>query len=493
MLFNSYEFMFVFLPLAWLVYRLCEQYFPSGKLGWLVLASLGFYAWWDIRFLPLFLGSILFNFWVGKAIQNANQAQFLSLSTWLLRLGVLANLALLGFFKYVNFFLENVSAVSGATYHPIDVVLPIGISFFTFQQIAYLVDVRRGIGDRYSLTGYTLFVSFFPQLIAGPIVHHREMMPQFSTVQSERALNASIGLSMFIAGLFKKVMIADNLAQFASPVFAAADAGSSIGSVEAWGASLAYTLQIYFDFSGYSDMALGLGFLFGIKLPFNFYSPYKSTSIIEFWRTWHMTLSAFLRDYLYIALGGNRKGPLRRYVNLFLTMLLGGFWHGAGWGFVVWGALHGFYLIVNHAVKQFTVPLFSNRFFAWLLTFAAVVFAWVFFRASTFSGALQMAGAMLGMDPSIAIEPVISAKRWLQDGIPLIVSTGLLALLLPNTNQIFLSQHPYYQHHFKNVLLEPRQLFQWRPSPAIALLVLSVFLVVLLVPSSPSEFLYFQF
>jgi len=297
MLFNSYEFMFVFLPIAWLVYRLCDSYLPSAKFAWLVLASLGFYAWWDVRFLPLFAASILFNFWIGNVIHNANQTQRHSRSLWLLRLGLFANLALLGFFKYVNFFIENASSIASFSYSPIDVVLPIGISFFTFQQIAYLVDVRRGLADRYSLTGFALFVGFFPQLIAGPIVHHREMMPQFSTIQTERALNVSIGLSMFIVGLFKKVMIADNLAQFASPVFAAADAGASISGLEAWGASLAYTLQIYFDFSGYSDMALGLAFLFGIKLPFNFYSPYKSTSIINFWRTWHMTLSAFLRKH----------------------------------------------------------------------------------------------------------------------------------------------------------------------------------------------------
>lgn len=486
----------------------------------LALSSLGFYAWWDLRFIPLILLSIGINFLLGRRIESSriNGAPVWA-KGWMV-VGIVGNLGVLGFFKYADFFLENLATVSGTGITPLGVILPIGISFFTFQQIAYLVDVRQGKSDRYSLVNYALFVSFFPQLIAGPIVHHRDMMPQFFAARGPRAHDVALGLTVFIAGLFKKVVLADNLAPFASPVFAAADMGADVASIEAWGAALAYTFQIYFDFSGYSDMAIGLALLFGIRLPVNFNSPYKASSIIEFWRRWHMTLSQFLRDYLYIPLGGNRKGPTRRYVNLFATMLLGGLWHGAGWGFIIWGALHGSYLIVNHVLRRLIPPVQHQlgrrllRFGGWALTFLGVVFGWVFFRATTLDGALEISGAMLGIGgfsipvnlatalggivPRLGLhyanDSVIGLGSWALTGVPVIAVAALLALLLPNTLQIFLSGDADYQHRYTNLPPPPRlRALSWKPRFAYACLAVAAFALSLIYSSTISEFLYFQF
>lgn len=520
MLFNSYIFIFAFLPVVWLAHAATRRFLPGLGNAVLVLSSLGFYAWWDLRFLPLMVLSIAVNFVLGRRIADAaGRGAHGAAKAWMI-FGIACNLSVLGFFKYADFFLENLAAVSGGGLTPLGVILPIGISFFTFQQIAYLVDVRQGRSDRYSLVNYALFVSFFPQLIAGPIVHHREMMPQFFTGRGPRARDVALGLTVFIAGLFKKVVLADNLAPFASPVFAVADLGGDVASVEAWGAALAYTFQIYFDFSGYSDMAIGLALLFGIRLPINFNSPYKAGSIIEFWRRWHMTLSQFLRDYLYIPLGGNRKGPARRHVNLFATMLLGGLWHGAGWGFVIWGALHGSYLIVNHMLRGLTsgVPPGVARHVlgvaGWALTFVAVVFAWVFFRATTLDGALEIAGAMLGIGgftmPAnfagdfgalvpragmhYAHDSVLPLKDWVLTGVPMIGAAALLAFTLPNTVQIFLSTDAEYRQRYANLPPAPRlPVAAWTPKPAFAVLAGAAFAVSLVYASTISEFLYFQF
>src|SRR4029078_5020437 len=270
-----------------------------------------------------------------------------------LAVGVTANLAALGYFKYVNFFLANLSALRETQTSVVAVVLPLGLSFFIFQKIALLVDASKGEVQHFSPLSYTLFVSFFPQLIAGPIVHHKEMMPQFAARARMQVVDFAKGLTLFVIGLAKKVLIADTIAQVSNPIFDRAAAGIVPGVLESWTGALAYTLQLYFDFSGYSDMALGLALLFGIHLPINFHSPYQARNSIEFWRRWHITLSRFLRDYLYIPLGGNRHGHVRRYINLAITMLLGGLWHGAAWTFVVWGALHGLYLAANHAWVAF--------------------------------------------------------------------------------------------------------------------------------------------
>ncbi|MFQ5488405.1 MAG: MBOAT family O-acyltransferase, partial [Gammaproteobacteria bacterium] len=338
MLFHSYGFIFLFLPLTLLGFFLLGRYgLLRWALAWLVLASLTFYGWWNVEYLFLLLASIVVNYLLGRALAPSQRTT--ASARVLLAIGIGLNLALLAYFKYAAFIVGNFNQLLGSDYRVHEIVLPLAISFFTFQQIAYLVDAYYGRAQEYSFLNYSLFVSFFPQLIAGPIVHHREMMPQFEGRRIFRFSyeDMDVGLLIFCIGLFKKVLLADGMAQFSEPVFAAAAGGLELSFFEAWGGALAYTLQIYFDFSAYSDMAIGLAWMFGIRLPLNFASPYKAINIIEFWRRWHMTLSRFLRDYLYIPLGGNRKGRERRHLNIMATMLLGGLWHGAAWTFVVWG------------------------------------------------------------------------------------------------------------------------------------------------------------
>lgn len=408
MLFNSHIFIFVFLPLTLAGFFLAAHY--GGRRPAIVLliaASLFFYGWWNPAFLLLLALSVAFNFTSGIALAQVAERRGEAAAKALLCAGVAVNLGLIGYFKYAGFLAGSLNALTGSLIDPGSIVLPLAISFFTFQQIAYLVDVRQGQAPETDFPRYCLFVVFFPQLIAGPIVHHREMLPQFAEDRTfaPRAENLAIGTTIFAIGLFKKVVIADSLATVASPTFAAAEAGAELHFFQAWSAAFAYSLQLYFDFSGYSDMAIGIARLFGIKLPLNFNAPYRATSIIDFWRRWHMTLSRFLRDYLYFPLGGGRRGPLRRYVNLMITMLLGGLWHGAGWTFVVWGGLHGAMLVINHLWRH----LFPSRAPRWwsialarLITFFAVTLAWVFFRAESFSGALAVFDGMRNLPYTLA-------------------------------------------------------------------------------------------
>jgi alginate O-acetyltransferase complex protein AlgI len=372
-LFNSAVFVFVFLPLAWLGYLVALR-LPWARSGiaFLGLASLFFYGWWNPAFLPLLGVSIVLNYWMGRLLATRRSRALLALA-----IGV--NLGALAYYKYANLLMSSIGAPL------LDIVLPIGISFYTFTQIAYLVDTWRAGRAEKSFSAYLLFVTFFPHLIAGPVLHHSEMMPQF--LRDQRRIPTALileGLLLFACGLAKKVLIADSVAPGVNRAFTLAE-GHTLGMVDSWFGALAYTVQIYFDFSGYSDMAIGLGLLFGIRLPLNFNSPYQSVSIIEFWRRWHMTLSRFLRDYLYVPLGGNRHGPTRRQVNLMLTMLLGGLWHGAAWTFVVWGGLHGLYLQINHAWRAMRLPLLPKPV-SWAFTFIAVVVAWTVFRAESFTG-----------------------------------------------------------------------------------------------------------
>ena len=333
MLFNSHIFIFFFLPITLLVFH---QIGRRGKhrlaISWLVAASFFFYGWWNPPYLGLILISILFNYVLGVSLSRIPRKT-------LLIVGISGNLALLGYFKYANFFTDTLNALTDANIALQQIVLPIAISFFTFQQITYLVDAYRGETQEYNFLHYCLFVTFFPQLIAGPIVHHKEMLPQFAekSLYKIKADNLAVGVTIFIIGLFKKVILADGIAVYATPMFDAAEWYDSLTFFEAWCGALAYSLQLYCDFSGYSDMAIGIARMFGVKLPINFYCPYKAHNIIEFWRRRHITLSRFLRDYLYFPIGGNRRGVSRRYVNVMITMLLGGLWHGAGWTFVVWG------------------------------------------------------------------------------------------------------------------------------------------------------------
>ncbi|HSE57858.1 MAG TPA: MBOAT family O-acyltransferase [Nitrospiraceae bacterium] len=389
MLFNSHEFLFLFLPIACAgFFALAQRRLTQGALAWLLCASLVFYAYWDYRYLPVLLISIVINYALGTALRRRK-------SLTVLAAGVMLNLSALAYFKYAHFVLDNLATLVGTRVTMETPTLPLGISFFTFTQLAWLVDAYRGEARSTSLLHYSLFVTFFPHLIAGPILHHRNILPQFHRLRmfvwSQK--NVAHGLVWFSLGLFKKVVIADHLSSWVQPVFAQPQAATFL---DAWVGALGYFLQLYFDFSGYSDMAIGLGYLFNVTLPANFNSPYQAVSIIDFWRRWHMTLAWFLREYLYFPLGGNRRGYLRQVVNMFVTMVLCGLWHGAGWTFVLWGALHGLYLIVNHGWRQLGLVLPTP--FAWLLTFLSVLIGWVVFRAQTIGDALVLLRTMAGLD-----------------------------------------------------------------------------------------------
>ena len=391
MLFNSYDYLLWFLPGTLVVFFLLGRR-PLAAQAWLTVASLFFYGWWNPSHLPLILASIAFNFAIAQWLRSGARRAVLAL-------GVTANLALLGVFKYADFFLANAARVTGDAPPLLHIALPLGISFFTFTQIAYLVDVYRRKAQEPILVNYALFVTFFPHLLAGPILHHSEMMPQFAQSSNKRPQWDNLGAGAFLLtiGLVKKVLLADTLAPIADAGFGTP---STLSAAAAWLAALAYTLQIYFDFSGYTDMALGAARLFNIRMPINFDSPYRATNIRDFWRRWHITLSRFLREYLYIPLGGNRGDELRTAANVLATFLLGGLWHGAAWTFVIWGLLHGIAMVVCRGWARIGIPL--PRGFAWALTFLFVMVAWVFFRASSLESALAMLQAMAGMNAAAA-------------------------------------------------------------------------------------------
>lgn len=508
MLFNSLEFIFVFLPVTLLVYAAFNKFrLVRGAKTWLVGCSLFFYGWWNIKFLWLIVVSVLVNFIVGYGlIRNPRGRSPGALVT--LAVGIVFNLCLLGYFKYADFLLTNLSAWSGSEYHPLKLILPIGISFFTFQQIAFLVDSYRGEASEPNFLNYALFVTFFPQLIAGPIVHHKEMMPQFEAHRDDAPSleRLPLGLTFFSLGLFKKVVLAQQMALYADPVFSLAGEGKAVGAIDAWIAGLAYTLQLYFDFSGYSDMAIGLGCMFAIKLPLNFHSPYKAVGIIDFWRRWHITLSNFFRDYVYFPLGGGRRGVLRKGVNILFTMLLIGLWHGAGWTFILWGALHGIYLTVNHAWRGFRIRKSGiyhkqRRWAHWpsrLLTFLAVVVGWVIFRAENWDTALIMLNGMA--DFSVLTDPRVWVKTFgggSPDFAKLVWIGALLFVVwfLPNTQQLMAEFNPAL-----NMPDDPARGFwsriQWKPGwawAAFSALAAGSAVIITIATQKTPEFLYFQF
>ena len=393
MLFNSYEFIFLFLPFTFFIYfYLNKKRLGDLAKGFLVLSSLFFYSWWNIAYLPLILASMIFNYSFGLELNKDNPRIAKKI---ILTFGIVANLALLGYFKYSDFLISNINFAFHTQIPHLNLLLPLAISFFTFQQIAYLVDSAMGGGTKqYDFLTYCLFVTFFPQLIAGPIVHHKEMMPQFANIRNRTInyKNIALGLFIFSIGLFKKAVIADTFAVWVTYGF---DDAAILNLFEAWATSLGYTFQLYFDFSGYCDMAIGAALLFNIKLPINFNSPYKALNIQDFWRRWHITLSRFLRDYIYIPLGGNRRGKTRTYINLMATFIIGGIWHGAGWTFVFWGFLHGCALVVQRIWNELGFKL--NKFIAWFITFNFVNIAWVFFRAKEWDDALKVLRGMFGL------------------------------------------------------------------------------------------------
>jgi D-alanyl-lipoteichoic acid acyltransferase DltB (MBOAT superfamily) len=394
MLFNSYPFIFLFLPVALVVYFLLnkKRLITAGK-AWLALASVVFYAYWNVKLVALLFASICLNYAVGAILLRLRTGD--QRRKAILAVGVVVNLLVLGYFKYANFFIANFNRVFSAHIGALALILPLGISFFTFTQIAFLVDSSEGKAAEYSFLNYVLFVTFFPHLIAGPIIHHKEMMPQFDRLRNKILNwdNLSHGAFQFSIGLAKKVIIADTFAIWATNGFGKA---VTLNCVEAWVTSLSYALQLYFDFSGYTDMALGLARMFNIRLPRNFNSPYKALNVRDFWKRWHMTLSRFLRDYVYIPLGGNRKGRFRTYLNVLFTFVVGGFWHGAGWTFVIWGFLHGVANVLHRLWGGTNVKLI--RPLAWLATFSFVNVCWVFFRAPSCSDAVGFLKGMMGLN-----------------------------------------------------------------------------------------------
>jgi alginate O-acetyltransferase complex protein AlgI len=500
MVFSSFQFLLLFLPVV-LIGTLAAQKFGDLAVKlWLIVASLAFYASWYPPYLAILLGSILANYAALRfalAQPPQSPARF-----WIVALGVAGNIFLLGWFKYAGFLALNINALFAAELIIPQFVLPLGISFFTFQKIALLVDVYRREVKDIPLLNYMMFVTFFPQLIAGPIVLYPEVQDQYREPGRIRLSlpHFTLGVSVFTVGLFKKAVIADLMGSYAAPIF---------GTAEAWTGVIAYTLQIYFDFSGYSDMAIGLAAMFGILLPFNFASPYRATSITEFWRRWHITLSRFLRVYLYVPLGGNRKGASRRYVNLLTVMLIGGLWHGAAWTFVVWGALHGAYLVINHLWRSAPLPpLFGGRIFAaasWFLTFSAVTIAWVFFRADSFTAATALLGRMF--DPvgwsellrnGYPATGILTATTLSQfhtteiRAIPVILALGLaICLAMPNTQAFFSRKLQLGLAGHSDA--SPWR-WEWRPSAGWAVVIGIMFAAAIMaITRGTSPFLYFNF
>ena len=424
MLFNSQVFILGFLPLVVSGYYALAAH-RAWRQGFVVLASLVFYGWWDVRYVPLLVALTLANWLIAQWFGAWRRS-------WIPSLGVVLNLAVLGIFKYADFFRGTVFGVLGETWQPWQLVLPLGISFFVFQKISYLIDLKRGDRHIYGFLDFCMFVTFFPQLIAGPLVRHNEIIHQFrdDPLRAETWENLSRGLVLFLIGVTKKVALADTLATIVDPLYQTA-ANGSLSGAEAWTASSAYTLQIYFDFSGYSDMAIGLALMFGLRLPINFDAPYRAVSIRDFWRRWHITLSRFLRDYLYIPLGGNRCGQWRQVANVIVTMLLGGLWHGTNWTFVAWGGLHGVALAVNHLWSE--AGLKMPRFAGWLMTLLFVSACLVFFRSPSFSIAGGVLAAMAGLHGFGHVDLDTNATVALAGG-------AIVALLGPTSQQAALTR-----------------------------------------------------
>jgi alginate O-acetyltransferase complex protein AlgI len=512
-LFNSHIFIFAYLPVT------LAGFFILGRQGklraalfWLIAASLFFYGWWNPDYLPLIILSVVVNYFLGVAINKARRSQIGFRPATLLTLGVVFDLGLLGYYKYANFFVHNADVFLGLHWEIATILLPLAISFFTFTQIAYLVDAYHGVTEEYDFLNYAAFVTFFPHLIAGPIVSYRRLMPQFAHPETYRfqAENMGLGLSLFAFGLAKKVIIADQLAPLSRYVFDQLAPAGPVPLLFALVGALAYTFQLYFDFSAYSDMAIGLARMFNVQFPLNFNSPYKALDISDFWRRWHITLSHFLRDHLYIPLGGSRHGEPRRYFSLMCTMLLGGLWHGAGWTFVIWGGLHGLYLVIHRLWER------AVKDAAWLrqrwmdaagqtLTFAAVVAAWVIFRAHNISQATTVLAGLTGrhgLGLPYSLQPIVqklgltrfgSYASWSSiDDLPgtltILACAAGIAFFAPNNDEIFRLAEKEWRRGEEPVLKR-----WWKSSTPWALASAIVFAAALLHLNNLSEFLYFRF
>lgn len=488
MLFNSYVYLFLFFPAAAAGYFLLTRLrLIRAATMWLTAGSLAFYAYWNPSYLPLFAASILFNYWTGRFLGRAfaREGKASPAAKIFLVAAILVDLAPLLWYKYANFIAKNVNWLFGSDIPGFHTILPLAISFFTFQQIAFLVDSYQGKAHEYDFHNYCVFITFFPHLIAGPIIHHKEMIPQFIRLKNKvlNDRNLAMGLTLFAVGLFKKTIVADTFAVWANAGF---DSHGPLTLIEAWLASLSYTLQLYFDFSGYSDMALGSALVFNIKLPVNFNSPYQAEDIQDFWRRWHMTLSRWLRDYLYIPMGGNRLGRTRTYLNLFLTFLIGGIWHGAGWTFIIWGAMHGLACAARKAWQDrgFKMP----RPLAWFATFQFVNLAWVFFRATSIQGALRVLKGMAGLS-GVVLPLSIAHKLPALSSIG--VSFGPYGSGIPSMKAAFATGLVLTVCVFARNSIQLTQDF--RPSWKYGALVFSLLLAGVLGIQQVSTFLYFEF
>ena len=458
MLFHAQSFVLLFLPLTVALYYALARRVAARE--WvLIAASLVFYAWWDVRFLPLLLGHIVVTWAVALAYDRTGRRPLL----WL---GIALNLSSLAVFKYTNFLVEIATSATGLALPRSDIILPIGISFFTFQCVSYLIDLKRGEAPQYPLRRLTLFVVLFPHLIAGPIVRHNEIIPQFDKDPLRPGLDERLvrGLTLFVIGLLLKVLVADRIAPTVDRVFAGAATGTP-GLWDAWVGVIGFSLQIYFDFSAYSEMAIGLALMFGLHFPMNFNMPYRAISLREFWRRWHMSLSRFLRDYLYIPLGGSREGFARFVLATMVTMGLCGLWHGAGWTFVIWGLLHGAGLVVVRAWDKAGLPMPAPL--GWLLTVLFVVAAFMIFRAPDVATAWNMAAGMLGAGgigrrPELAIAALIA------------LAAALAVVRLPNPELVARYLRP-------------------QPATAIVTAVAAVYVMLEVGRGAPSSFIYFQF
>ena len=472
MLFNSLEFLFIFLPITFFVYFfLNKKRLIMLSTGWLVVASLFFYGYWNYKYLTLILLSMVFNYTVGYTLSHPSDLKINR--KLVLVAGIIGNVGLLCYYKYFDFLINNINMVLHTGFDTLKIALPLGISFFTFTQIAYLVDAYKKEVREYDFLNYALFVTFFPHLIAGPILHHSEMMPQFADIRKKviNHKNISKGLFLLSIGLFKKVVIADNLSEFVNDIF---NLLPSVDFFEAWCGSLAYTFQLYFDFSGYCDMALGIALLFNILLPVNFNSPYKSENIQDFWRRWHMTLSRFLKNYIYIPLGGNRLGEYKTYRNLFLTFLIGGIWHGANWTFIMWGVLHGLATCIHRFWKKFNIKI--NKYLSIFMTFFFINITWVFFRAPSIHRAFEILKSMVGLN---GVNPLVINKLRFS------FESGSIKLSL------FLFAGCIILSFFMKNSME--RLERFKTDKVHFIVILLLFIISILSINKVSEFLYFQF
>lgn len=476
LLFNSYEFIFYFLPTAFIVYFLLH-YFKQSTIAkiWLIAASLYFYSFWNISYLPLILLSVVVNFITGTYLTNSSHE---GRRKGGLALGIIFNVVLLGYYKYMDFFIATTNSLFTTNLPLLKLALPLAISFFTFQQIAYLVDSYRYETKGYKIHEYMLFVTFFPQLIAGPIVHHKEIMSELHPANYRlNSKNIALGIFIFGVGLFKKVMIADTFSVWANLGF---NNAYDLNFIEAWITSLSYTFQLYFDFSGYCDMATGAALLFNIRLPINFNSPYKALNIQDFWRRWHMTLNRFMTQYIYFPLGGSKKGPILAYVNVMIIFMISGFWHGAGWTFILWGFLHGLASVIYRWWKNrgYTMP----AWLAWFLTFQFVNGAWVFFRATSLDQAVSILKVMVGLENFVLPTRVarMISMNFAPDGPLLFTYFSVLLIVITLYLVLFRKNSFEMMHRFK-------------PSYWSLAFIVLLFIVSILQLGKVSEFLYFNF